>query len=75
MREWLAATIADLPVIVARRNARVVGRASVAFSRRYNQASLRAHEEMGMREVAGFDHDGASRRPRRGIDLIRARRR
>jgi hypothetical protein len=31
----------------------------VLFIRRDNAASLRAHEKMGMREVAGFAHGGA----------------
>ena len=30
------------------------------FIRRDNAASLRAHEEMGVREVAGFAHGGAA---------------
>ena len=33
-------------------------REGVLFIRRDNLASLRAHEKMGMREVAGFRHEG-----------------
>ncbi|MDZ5633424.1 hypothetical protein [Janthinobacterium sp. GMG1] len=46
------------PVIVARRTADgpVVG---VLFIRRDNIGSLRAHERLGMREVAAFVFDGA----------------
>jgi hypothetical protein len=119
-REWLEAAVADMPVIVAKKEWRVVGylisasrdayagvpvvaamlraypgaapdvylygpvcvaaaargrglagamfaalRArlpwpeGVLFIRRDNAASLRAHERMGMREVAGFAHGGA----------------
>src|SRR3712207_1011152 len=119
-RTWLEAAVADMPVIVARRDGRVVGylisasrqayagvpvvaamlraypgaapdayvygpvcvaeearglglagamfsalrarvpvREGVLFIRRDNAASLRAHEKMGMREVAGFTHGGA----------------
>ena len=36
------------------------GREGIAFIRRDNAASLRAHRRMGMREVAEFDHDGAA---------------
>jgi hypothetical protein len=39
--------------------ARLPGREGVLFIRRDNAASLRAHEKMGMREVAGFAHGGA----------------
>jgi predicted GNAT family acetyltransferase len=39
--------------------ARLPGREGVLFIRRDNAASLRAHERMGMREVAGFAHGGA----------------
>jgi predicted GNAT superfamily acetyltransferase len=35
------------------------GREGVLFIRRDNPASLRAHAKLGMREVAGFVHDGA----------------
>ena len=35
------------------------GRDGVLFIRRDNAASLRAHEKMGMREVAQFTHGGA----------------
>jgi hypothetical protein len=38
--------------------ARLPGREGVLFIRRDNAASLRAHERMGMREVAGFAHGG-----------------
>ncbi len=119
-REWLEAAVTDLPVIVARKEGRVVGylisasresyagvpvveamlrsypgaspdayvygpvcvaeearglglagamfaalrgrlpgREGVLFIRRDNAASLRAHEKMGMREVARFTHGGA----------------
>ena len=119
-REWLERVVADMPVIVARRNGRMVGhlisaprqayagvpvvaamlrahpgaapdayvygpvrvaeeargrglagamfaalrarlpgREGVLFIRRDNAASLRAHERMGMREVARFTHGGA----------------
>ena len=34
------------------------GREGILFIRRDNPASLRAHEKMGMREVAGFIFDG-----------------
>jgi predicted GNAT superfamily acetyltransferase len=34
------------------------GREGILFIRRDNPASLRAHEKMGMREVAGFVFDG-----------------
>ncbi len=40
--------------------ARLPRREGVLFIRRDNAASLRAHEKMGMREVAGFTHDGAA---------------
>ena len=36
----------------------VPGREGILFIRRDNPASLRAHEKMGMREVAGFVFDG-----------------
>ena len=36
------------------------GREGIAFIRRDNAASLRAHRRMGMREVAEFDHNGAA---------------
>ena len=39
--------------------ARLPGRQGVLFIRRDNAASLRAHEKMGMREVARFTHGGA----------------
>ncbi len=39
--------------------ARLPGREGVLFIRRDNAASLRAHERMGMREVAQFTHGGA----------------
>jgi GNAT superfamily N-acetyltransferase len=35
-------------------------REGILFIRRDNSASLRAHAKLGMREVAGFDHDGAA---------------
>jgi len=35
------------------------GREGILFIRRDNPASLRAHGKLGMREVAGFAHDGA----------------
>lgn len=35
------------------------GREGILFIRRDNPASLRAHAKLGMREVAGFAHDGA----------------
>ena len=38
--------------------ARLPGREGVLFIRRDNAASLRAHEKMGMREVAAFTHGG-----------------
>jgi predicted GNAT superfamily acetyltransferase len=38
--------------------ARLPGREGILFIRRDNAASLRAHTGMGMREVAGFDHQG-----------------
>lgn len=34
------------------------GREGILFIRRHNQASLRAHEKMGMREVASFVFNG-----------------
>ena len=34
------------------------GREGILFIRCDNVASLRAHEKMGMREVASFTHDG-----------------
>lgn len=37
----------------------VPGREGVLFIRRDNLASLRAHEKMGMREVAGFQYGGS----------------
>jgi GNAT superfamily N-acetyltransferase len=40
--------------------ARLPGREGILFIRRDNPASLRAHEKMGMREVAGFTHGGAA---------------
>jgi L-amino acid N-acyltransferase YncA len=40
--------------------ARLPGREGVLFIRRDNAASLKAHARMGMREVAGFTHDGAA---------------
>ncbi len=43
----------------AAQRARLPGREGVLFIRRDNAASLRAHERMGMREVAGFAHGGA----------------
>jgi L-amino acid N-acyltransferase YncA len=39
--------------------ARLPGREGVLFIRRDNAASLRAHEKMGMREVAGLTYGGA----------------
>lgn len=36
----------------------VPGREGILFIQRSNQASLRAHEKMGMREVAGFVFNG-----------------
>lgn len=39
--------------------ARLPGREGVLFIRRDNAASLRAHEKMGLREVARFTHGGA----------------
>ena len=39
--------------------ARLPGQEGVLFIRRDNAASLRAHEKMGMREVAWFTHGGA----------------
>ena len=39
--------------------ARLPGREGVLFIRRDNARSLRAHEKMGVREVAGFAHGGA----------------
>ena len=39
--------------------AKLPGREGVLFIRRDNAASLRAHEKMGMREVARFAHGGA----------------
>jgi L-amino acid N-acyltransferase YncA len=38
--------------------AQLPGREGIAFIRRDNAASLRAHQAMGMREVAEFDHGG-----------------
>jgi predicted GNAT family acetyltransferase len=38
--------------------ARPPGREGVLFIRRDNAASLRAHEKMGMQEVARFTHEG-----------------
>ena len=38
---------------------RLRGREGVLFIRRDNAASLRAHERMGMREVAALTHGGA----------------
>ncbi len=40
--------------------ARLPGREGILFIRRDNAASLRAHEKMGMRDVAGFTHGGAA---------------
>ena len=40
--------------------ARLPGREGVLFIRRDNDASLRAHARMGMRQVAKFDHEGAT---------------
>ncbi len=34
------------------------GREGILFIRTGNEASLRAHARMGMRQVAGFEHDG-----------------
>ena len=39
--------------------ARLPGREGVLFIRRENAVSFRAHEKMGMREVAGFTYGGA----------------
>ncbi len=47
-REWLEAAVAGMPVIVARKEGRVVGHLISA-----------SRERMGMREVAGFTHGGA----------------
>jgi len=52
-RNLPAALMADLC-------ARLPGREGITFIRRDNVASLRAHAKIGMREVAEFDHDGAS---------------
>jgi L-amino acid N-acyltransferase YncA len=38
--------------------ARLPGREGVLFIRRDNEASLKAHAKMGIREVAGFKYDG-----------------
>ena len=46
--------------MVAALRAELPGREGILFIRRDNAASLRAHEKMGMREVAGFTHDGAA---------------
>jgi ribosomal protein S18 acetylase RimI-like enzyme len=40
--------------------AELPGREGIAFIRRDNVASLRAHRRMGMREVAEFDFDGVA---------------
>jgi L-amino acid N-acyltransferase YncA len=40
--------------------AELPGREGIAFIRRDNVASLRAHRRMGMLEVANFDFDGAA---------------
>jgi L-amino acid N-acyltransferase YncA len=39
---------------------RLPGRECVAFVRRDNAASLRAHLKMGMKDVASFEHDGVA---------------
>jgi L-amino acid N-acyltransferase YncA len=39
---------------------RLPERECVAFVRRDNAASLRAHLKMGMKDVASFEHDGAA---------------
>ncbi len=38
--------------------AQLPGREGVLFIRRDNEASLKAHAKMGIREVAGFKYDG-----------------
>lgn len=40
--------------------ARLPGREGVLFIRSDNAASIRAHAKMGMRQVAAFEHDGAT---------------
>jgi L-amino acid N-acyltransferase YncA len=40
--------------------ARLPGREGILFIRRDNDASLQVHATMGMREVAGFDHQGSN---------------
>ncbi len=40
--------------------ARLPGREGVLFIRSDNTASLRAHAKMGIRQVAAFEHDGAT---------------
>jgi len=44
--------------LFAELRARLPGREGIAFIRRDNAASLRAHDKMGLREVAEFTHDG-----------------
>ncbi|MGE5147018.1 MAG: N-acetyltransferase family protein [Candidatus Eiseniibacteriota bacterium] len=48
----MAAMVAELKRLLP-------GREGILFIRRDNAASLRAHAKLGMREVAGFVHDGA----------------
>jgi hypothetical protein len=42
------------------RGATLPERECVAFVRRDNAASLRAHLKMGMKDVASFEHDGVA---------------
>ena len=39
---------------------RLPGRQGITFIRRDNERSMRAHAKIGMREVAEFNHDGAT---------------
>ncbi|HKT29620.1 GNAT family N-acetyltransferase [Dyella sp.] len=49
-----------LPKLYAALQQHHPGREAILFIRRDNTASLRAHERLGMREVAGFVLDGAA---------------
>jgi GNAT superfamily N-acetyltransferase len=46
--------------LFAKLRERLPGRDCVAFVRRDNTASLRAHMKMGMKDVASFVHDGVA---------------
>jgi hypothetical protein len=60
--EIALATTDDLDAVLdlqERNLPQLPGREGVLFIRCDNDASLRSHARMGMRQVAKFDHDGA----------------